>query len=91
MESTRVLLLCMLGAALFCFAFCHNGDGPENCCFQFYPRRVKKDLISSYYSTDSRCAKSGVILVTQKSRNICADPNLSWVIGIMKMVDERTF
>ncbi|XP_050931657.1 uncharacterized protein LOC108882053 [Lates calcarifer] len=67
-----------------------GGTGPDDCCFSFYPRRVKKDLVKGYYMSDHRCPRTGVVLMTQKGRNICVDPNLSWVQNIMKYVDEKT-
>ncbi|XP_044039701.1 C-C motif chemokine 3-like [Siniperca chuatsi] len=91
MKTSHIFLLCILGAALLYSVICSNEVGPDDCCFKFYPRRVKKNLIHSYYMTDYRCPKTGAILVTQKSRHICADPNLSWVENIMKSVDESSF
>nr|XP_019955653.1 PREDICTED: C-C motif chemokine 3-like [Paralichthys olivaceus] len=91
MRPLQVLLLCILGAALLAPVLCNNALGPDDCCFNFYSRRVKKTLIKSYYMTDSRCSKMGVILVTQKSRHICVDPDVQWVQGIMKFLDEKNF
>ncbi|XP_053199901.1 uncharacterized protein LOC128384375 [Scomber japonicus] len=65
-----------------------NANGPDECCFKFYPRRVNKKLISSYYMTDYCCPWTGVILMTKKGRHICADPNLTWVQSIMKTLDK---
>ncbi|XP_070849932.1 C-C motif chemokine 3-like 1 [Chaetodon trifascialis] len=62
-----------------------------DCCFKFYPRRMNKNLIKSYFLTAARCPKPAVVLVSLKSRHICADPNLSWVKNIMKSVDARSF
>ncbi|KAF3697544.1 C-C motif chemokine 4 -like protein Macrophage inflammatory protein 1-beta -like protein [Channa argus] len=89
MKTTHILLLCILGAALVSTVVCDNSINPNDCCFKFYPRRMKKDLVKDYYVTDHRCPRTGVILVTQKTRHICADPSLSWVEGIMKMLDEK--
>ncbi|XP_042368499.1 C-C motif chemokine 36.1 [Plectropomus leopardus] len=91
MRATYIFLLCILGHALLSSVFCNNAIGPDDCCFTFYPRRLKKTLISSYYVTDHRCPKTGIILVTKKTRHICVDPSLSWVEGIMRSVDENTF
>ncbi|XP_023282949.1 C-C motif chemokine 3-like [Seriola lalandi dorsalis] len=91
MRTFHILLLCMLGATLVSLVACNAAIGPDNCCFTFYPRRVKKNLIISYDVTDFRCPKTGVVFVTQKSRRICVDPSLSWVQCIMKNVDENTF
>ncbi|XP_041820540.1 C-C motif chemokine 4 homolog [Chelmon rostratus] len=87
MRTSHILLLCALGAALLSSVICNNAIGPDNCCFRFYPRRMKKSFIKSYYMTDDRCPKTGVILVSRKSHPICADPNLSWVENIMKSLD----
>ncbi|GAA6221708.1 C-C motif chemokine 3-like [Lates japonicus] len=91
MRTVHILLLCIVGAALLSPVVCNSAIGPDDCCFSFYPRRVKKDLVKGYYMSDHRCPRTGVVLVTQKGRNICVDPNLSWVQNIMKYVDEKTF
>ncbi|XP_042257456.1 C-C motif chemokine 36.1 [Thunnus maccoyii] len=88
MRTSHMLLFCILGAALLSSVICNSANGPDDCCFKFYPRRVNKNLIQSYYMTDYRCSRTGVILVTRKSRHICVDPNLSWVEKIMKSLDE---
>ncbi|XP_072232378.1 C-C motif chemokine 3-like [Leuresthes tenuis] len=92
MKTTYILLLCILGAALFSTAVCSNTTGPDDCCFKFYPRRIRKNFIKSYYMTDYRCPKTAVIFVTgDKGRHICVDPSLSWVESIMKSLDEKSF
>ncbi|XP_030578331.1 C-C motif chemokine 13-like [Archocentrus centrarchus] len=68
-----------------------GANGPDNCCFVFYPRRINKNLIRSYNLTDPRCPKAAVILALKNSRQICADPSLSWVKNIMKIVDKNSF
>ncbi|XP_044196963.1 C-C motif chemokine 3-like [Thunnus albacares] len=88
MRTSHMLLFCILGAALLSSVICNSANGPDDCCFKFYPRRVNKNLIQSYYTTDYRCPRTGVILLTRKSRHICVDPNLSWVEKIMKSLDE---
>ncbi|KAM3590292.1 uncharacterized protein V6R79_007099 [Siganus canaliculatus] len=65
-----------------------DGNTPDDCCFSFYPRRLNKNLVREYDLTDDRCSKRGVILITKKSRRICADPGLTWVENIMKSLDE---
>ncbi|XP_055358434.1 uncharacterized protein LOC114867024 [Betta splendens] len=89
MKTGRILLLCILAAALVSTVVCNNGDGPDECCFSYHQHKIKKDLIQSYILTDERCAKPGVIVVTVKSRHICVDPNLSWVKGIMNHLDDE--
>uniref|UniRef100_A0AAX7SXP4 Chemokine interleukin-8-like domain-containing protein n=1 Tax=Astatotilapia calliptera TaxID=8154 RepID=A0AAX7SXP4_ASTCA len=67
------------------------GNGPDNCCFKFYPRRIRAGLVESYYMIDHRCPKPAVIFVIKKGRSLCMDPSLSWVDSIMKTLDESTF
>ncbi|XP_051799838.1 C-C motif chemokine 36.1 isoform X2 [Acanthochromis polyacanthus] len=91
MRTAYILLLCVLGAAMLSTVTCNNAIGPDQCCFSYYPRRMNKNVVVSYYMTENRCAKLGVVLVTKQSRRICADPSLSWVEGIMKDIDEKSF
>ncbi|KAF3697543.1 C-C motif chemokine 14 Chemokine CC-1/CC-3 [Channa argus] len=85
----NILLLCILGAALVSTVVCQTLIGPKECCFDFYPRRIKKDLIRSYYMTDNQCSKTGIILVTARS-HICMDPADAWVQSIKKTLDEKS-
>uniref|UniRef100_A0AAX7VI87 Chemokine interleukin-8-like domain-containing protein n=1 Tax=Astatotilapia calliptera TaxID=8154 RepID=A0AAX7VI87_ASTCA len=91
MKTTHILLLCILGAALLSAVNCTTGNGPDNCCFKFYPRRIRANLVESYYMTDHRCPKPAAIFITKKGRSLCMDPSLSWVDSIMKTLDESTF
>uniref|UniRef100_A0A3Q2VBZ3 Chemokine interleukin-8-like domain-containing protein n=1 Tax=Haplochromis burtoni TaxID=8153 RepID=A0A3Q2VBZ3_HAPBU len=58
MKTAQFLLLCILGAALLSAVNCNNANGPDNCCFKFYPGRIQANLIKSYQLTDHRCPKS---------------------------------
>ncbi|KAM9718371.1 C-C motif chemokine 36.1 [Menidia menidia] len=91
MKAAYIILLCILGAAVFSTNASNNAVGPDDCCFKLYPRRIKKDLIKSYYVTDYRCPKPGVIFVSNAGRHICVDKNLPWVEGIMRSLDEKSF
>ncbi|XP_026006886.1 uncharacterized protein LOC113011568 [Astatotilapia calliptera] len=68
-----------------------TGNGPDNCCFKFYPRRIRADLVESYYLTDHRCLKPGAIFITKKSRSVCVDASASWTQRIMKRLDQSSF
>ncbi|XP_060951864.1 C-C motif chemokine 36.1 [Limanda limanda] len=90
MRSPQVLLLCVLGAALLSSVLCNNALGPENCCFDFYPRQLMKARISSYQRTDFRCPKKAVFFRTKRSSKICVDPTLPWVQRIVEQLDEES-
>ncbi|XP_047439601.1 C-C motif chemokine 4-like [Mugil cephalus] len=90
MRTIHILLLCILGAALFSPVLCNNAFGPTNCCFNYHTRRIQKSLITSYYRADERCAMPATILVTQKSRYICVNPTDPWVVKIMNELDNKS-
>uniref|UniRef100_A0A3B4ZX08 C-C motif chemokine n=1 Tax=Stegastes partitus TaxID=144197 RepID=A0A3B4ZX08_9TELE len=64
-------------------------DVSLTCCTMYNPRRLNKNLISSYFKQDPRCPKPAVILRTKKSCHICVDPSLRWVEDIMKYLDNK--
>lgn len=37
--------------------------GPDDCCFDFYPRPLNKKYVRSYYMADRRCPKAAVMWV----------------------------
>ncbi|NXL60282.1 CCL4 protein, partial [Chordeiles acutipennis] len=60
-------------------------DGvPTTCCFSYQQRPVPRSLVVSTYITSSNCAQPGVILVTKKKRELCADPQAPWVQALLK-------
>ncbi|KAL4006355.1 mitogen-activated protein kinase 8 interacting protein 1 [Sarotherodon galilaeus] len=91
MKTTHIILLCILGAVLLSAVNCNTRVGPVNCCFNLCPRRIKANLIQSYYLTDLRCPKPAVIFITKKSRSVCVDLSASWTQSIMKSLDQSTF
>ncbi|NXV42413.1 CC4L protein, partial [Uria aalge] len=48
-------------------------------CFSYTPLRIPRRTIASTYTTSSMCPLPAVILVTKKGRQVCADPQASWV------------
>uniref|UniRef100_A0A3B5L971 Chemokine interleukin-8-like domain-containing protein n=1 Tax=Xiphophorus couchianus TaxID=32473 RepID=A0A3B5L971_9TELE len=89
MKAANILLLCMLGAALLSTVLC--GNMPVDCCFDLFKYRMDKNLFSSYYKTDPRCSSSGIVLITHRKRNICADPSQPWVKNVMNFLDINSF
>uniref|UniRef100_A0A4W5P3M6 C-C motif chemokine n=1 Tax=Hucho hucho TaxID=62062 RepID=A0A4W5P3M6_9TELE len=92
MRSAQILLLlCILGAALWSAASANNRNVPDECCFQYYQRRIPKQLIVAYEMTRSDCTLKGVILITKKNYPICANPDEPLIDRIMKSIDESKF
>ncbi|KFP38621.1 C-C motif chemokine 3 [Chlamydotis macqueenii] len=76
-------------AALLLVAICSLAEArlsttPITCCFSYMQRPILRSLIKFAYMTSSQCATPAVILVTKKGREVCADPNASWVQAYLK-------
>ncbi|RVE60203.1 hypothetical protein OJAV_G00178640 [Oryzias javanicus] len=84
MRTAAILLLCMLGAALFCTISCDSSSSPESCCFKFFPGKLNPGRIRSYILTDDRCPMPGVVLVTKRNMNVCVERNATWVQEILQ-------
>ncbi|XP_024144248.1 C-C motif chemokine 7 [Oryzias melastigma] len=91
MKTSAILLLCMLGAAVFSTVFCSSAIGPDNCCFRFYPKQIPRGKIQSYSLADNRCPRSAIILKTIKGSKVCVDPSKPWVKNVRLSVDQRSF
>ncbi|CAN9509694.1 unnamed protein product [Ophioblennius macclurei] len=89
MKTTAVVLLCLVAAAVFTTVLCQE-RGPS-CCLSYYPRRISKKYIESYFVTDSRCPKPGIILITKKQKEICVDPNETWLQNLTTALDKESF
>uniref|UniRef100_A0A8C7YW02 C-C motif chemokine n=1 Tax=Oryzias sinensis TaxID=183150 RepID=A0A8C7YW02_9TELE len=79
MRTAAILLLCILGAALFCTVSCNN-----NCCFKFFPGTLSASRVRSFILTDDRCPKPGVVFVTRRNLNICVEKNATWVQEVLQ-------
>ncbi|XP_036922873.1 C-C motif chemokine 5-like isoform X1 [Sturnira hondurensis] len=56
-----------------------GSDTPTACCFSYASRQVPRRLIANYFETSSQCSKAGIIFLTKRSRQVCADPREAWV------------
>ncbi|NXH43374.1 CCL3 protein, partial [Dicaeum eximium] len=60
-------------------------DGvPSTCCFSYSRQPVPRRLIRSVFVTRSSCPQPGVIVVTKKDKQVCADPQAPWVQQLLK-------
>ncbi|NXN84111.1 CCL3 protein, partial [Bombycilla garrulus] len=76
-------------ATLLLLATCSPSEGhldavPSKCCFSYQKRPIPWQLISSAFVTSSSCGQPGVIVVTKKKRELCADPQEEWVQKLLK-------
>nr|XP_055048857.1 C-C motif chemokine 4-like isoform X1 [Misgurnus anguillicaudatus] len=59
------------------------------CCFKFSNAVIPLKLVKSYYRTASSCSKPAIVFKTDK-REICVDPETSWVSKHIAKVDMKT-
>ncbi|XP_061848202.1 C-C motif chemokine 4-like [Colius striatus] len=84
MKVSIVTLAALLLVAIFSLTEAHLGTGPAACCLQYVPFPIRRNLITSVYKTSKSCSLPGIILVTKKGMQLCADPQASWVQAHMK-------
>ncbi|XP_021510676.1 C-C motif chemokine 22 [Meriones unguiculatus] len=56
----------------------------STCCQDHIRHPLPPRVVKDFYWTSKSCRKPGVVLVTIKDRDICADPRLSWVKRILR-------
>ncbi|NXN67161.1 CCL3 protein, partial [Himantopus himantopus] len=84
MKVLAAALATLLLMAICSPAEAHLDTIPTTCCFAYQHRPVPRRLITSAYTSSSRCTQPAVILVTKKGREICADPQEPWVKAHLK-------
>ncbi|NP_001025883.2 C-C motif chemokine 3 [Gallus gallus] len=89
MKGSAAALAALLLLALCSSAVAHLDGLPSTCCLSYVQRPVPRNLIASAYITSSKCRLPAVILVTKKGREICANPEESWVQKRLELLQEQ--
>ncbi|NXX68701.1 CCL3 protein, partial [Spizella passerina] len=76
-------------ATLLLLATCSPAEGhldgvPHKCCFTYQTKPIPQRLVSSVFDTSSSCSQPGVIVVTLRKKELCADPKEKWVQNLQK-------
>nr|UQT64331.1 K4 [Human gammaherpesvirus 8] len=89
MDTKGILLVAVL-TALLCL---QSGDTlgaswhrPDKCCLGYQKRPLPQVLLSSWYPTSQLCSKPGVIFLTKRGRQVCADQSKDWVKKLMQQL-----
>uniref|UniRef100_A0A2K6R8E1 C-C motif chemokine n=1 Tax=Rhinopithecus roxellana TaxID=61622 RepID=A0A2K6R8E1_RHIRO len=77
MKGLAAALLVLCTVALCSCA--QVGTNKEFCCLVYTSRQIPQKFIVDYSETSPQCTKPGVILLTKRRWQICADPNKKWV------------
>ncbi|XP_062406806.1 C-C motif chemokine 4 homolog [Sardina pilchardus] len=83
-------LSCVVAVAVLVLALCSLGQSqqPDKCCFSYYSKTIPPRAIKEYKPTGPQCAKKGVILITNKGKELCANPEVKEVQDIMEKLDD---
>ncbi|KAM7415622.1 hypothetical protein PAMA_017920 [Pampus argenteus] len=62
---------------------------PIDCCISVTTKTVQQHLVVNYYRQirGQGCSIDAMIFVTRRMKQLCVDPNASWVDGLIKHVD----
>ncbi|XP_044849296.1 C-C motif chemokine 4-like [Mauremys mutica] len=80
--KVSVAALALLLIAAFCSPASSapiGSDPPTACCFSYTARQIPRNFVKDYYSTSSMCSQPGIVFITKKGRELCANPSDSWV------------
>uniref|UniRef100_A0A8C6CQB2 C-C motif chemokine n=1 Tax=Moschus moschiferus TaxID=68415 RepID=A0A8C6CQB2_MOSMO len=58
------------------------------CCRDYIHYPLPLRLVKYYYWTSNSCRRPGVVLLTMKDREICADPKQHWVKKILQKLSQ---
>ncbi|XP_072823537.1 C-C motif chemokine 22 [Vicugna pacos] len=58
------------------------------CCRDYIRHPLPPRVVKYYYWTSDSCRRPGVVLLTMRDREICADPRLPWVKKILHRLNK---
>ncbi|XP_024429031.3 C-C motif chemokine 3 [Desmodus rotundus] len=82
MKVSGAVLAALLCAVALCsqvFSAPLGADTPTACCFSYTSRQLPRKFIADYFETSSQCSNPGVIFLTRRGREVCANPSEAWV------------
>nr|XP_011717083.1 C-C motif chemokine 3-like [Macaca nemestrina] len=81
MQVSTAALAVLLCTVVLCnqISATFGADTPTSCCFSYISRQIPQNFIADYFETSSQCSKPGVIFLTKRGRQVCADPSKDWV------------
>ncbi|NXU15347.1 CCL5 protein, partial [Pardalotus punctatus] len=83
------------GLALFLIvaSFSQTFSGPAGpdlsiCCFTYTQHKLPWKLIQRHYVTSTYCPQPAIVFVTKKGRQVCANPNDTWVRSYLQILEQ---
>ncbi|XP_074149614.1 C-C motif chemokine 22 [Sminthopsis crassicaudata] len=89
--QAALLMALILGTALPSTRAGPYGVNMEStiCCKDFVRFPLPLKVLSDFYFTSKDCRKPGVILLTLRNREICANPQKAWVKHAIKTMKRK--
>ncbi|XP_051538130.1 C-C motif chemokine 20-like [Myxocyprinus asiaticus] len=82
-----------LPVCLVLFLFCITAvtsKPSSNCCLKTSNKRIHKNKVVDYtIQRAGLCPINAIVLLTEKRKARCSDPDSAWIKNIMAMVDQR--
>ncbi|XP_036926142.1 C-C motif chemokine 3-like [Sturnira hondurensis] len=77
--AALALLLCIAALCSQVFSAPLGADTPTACCFSYVSRPIPHQFIAKYFETSGQCSNPGIIFLTKRGREVCANPSEAWV------------
>ncbi|XP_044026138.1 C-C motif chemokine 4-like [Siniperca chuatsi] len=83
MKNPIILVTCILLFTSLTVMASPTSFGPNECCFEFFSRRLPKNRVVRYKHTDKQCPKTAVIFTMMNGAELCTNPSEPWVQNII--------
>uniref|UniRef100_A0A8C9ADI5 C-C motif chemokine n=1 Tax=Prolemur simus TaxID=1328070 RepID=A0A8C9ADI5_PROSS len=87
MRGLAAALLVLLCTMALCS--CAQGDA-ATCCFSFASRQIPRKSVVAYHKTSDKCPTPGIIFVTKRGLQICANPSNAWVRDYIRDLEQNS-
>ncbi|XP_036623832.1 C-C motif chemokine 24 [Trichosurus vulpecula] len=91
--KTSIVILLHLLLMVICYPTAYAAGAsvvPSLCCTKYAQKAFPASMLLSYQVTNrSACSMPGVVFITKKFKEVCADPARQWVKDRMKTLDAR--
>ncbi|XP_062403811.1 C-C motif chemokine 5-like [Sardina pilchardus] len=82
-------LAALLALVLVISVSAQYGPTTQSCCEKHTPHVVPAGKVVSYFKTSSNCYLTAIVLNTVANKQICVNPDLTWVQRIVTKLDSR--
>ncbi|NXS24141.1 CCL5 protein, partial [Mystacornis crossleyi] len=61
----------------------------SDCCLRYTQHKLPWRLVQRHYITSSSCALRAVVFVTKEGRQVCANPQNTWVQRYVQILEQN--